>query len=370
MKVLDLFSGIGGFRLGMEMADHQSVGWVEIDKFARKAYKAIHKPEGEWTHDDIRTVDPRSIPRSDIWTFGFPCQDISVAGNQRGFGGERSSLFFTVTNLLREIKKEDPSRLPSYLLAENVKNFLSVNGGWDFLLALAELDEIGYDCEWQLLNSKDFGVPQNRERVFIIGHLRGRRTRKVFPLRRESSEAHCKLVGKLDLPGKGQVNRVYDPEGLSPTLTTMQGGRQEPKILVTKNHDRLVPRSSFTCLDASYYHFSICLVNGGKISLRSLYPYYKGLDNHGARTGVLVRPVLTPDQDRHGIYDGYRIRKLTPRECFRLQGFPDWCFDRAQAAGISDSQLYKQAGNSVTVNVIYQLARRMGYEEILDSSEI
>lgn len=130
--------------------------------------------------------------------------------------------------------------------------------------------------------------------------------------------------------------------------------------------------NSYTCLDASYY---------------------KGLDNHGARTGVLVRPVLTPDrvnkrqngrrmkdygepmftlttQDRHGIYDGYRIRKLTPRECFRLQGFPDWCFDRAQAAGISDSQLYKQAGNSVTVNVIYEIARRMGYEKVLGSCEI
>ncbi|WP_044639702.1 DNA cytosine methyltransferase [Risungbinella massiliensis] len=292
MRVLDLFSGIGGFRLGMEAAGHQAIGWVEIDKHARKSYEAIHQPEGEWTHDDIRTIDYRDVPRADIWTFGFPCQDISVAGNQAGFGGERSSLFFAVTKLLRQIKAWNPKRMPSYLLIENVKNFLSVNGGWDFLLAQAELDEIGYDCEWQLLNSKDFGVPQNRERVFIVGHLRGRGTRKVFPLERQSREAHCKLAGRLALPGKDQWNRVYDPKGLGPTLTTMQGGRQEPKVT-----------------------------------------------------------------------DGYRIRKLTPRECFRLQGFPDWAFDRAKENGVSDSQLYKQAGNSVTVNVIYEIAKRMQIEE-------
>jgi DNA (cytosine-5)-methyltransferase 1 len=358
MKVLDLFSGIGGMRLGFEMAGHETIGWVEWDKHTRKSYEAIHQPKGEWTHHDIRTVDARSIPRADVWTFGFPCQDLSVAGKQLGFAGERSSLFFTVTQLLREIKEEDPSKLPSYLLAENVKNFLSVNGGWDFLLALAELDEVGYDCEWQLLNSKGFGVPQNRERVFIVGHLRNRRTRKVFPIRGENTKTHCKLAGRLDL----QTNRIYLPEGLAPTLTTMQGGRQEPKILVTKNQEKLIPRDSFTCLDANYH---------------------KGLDNRGARTGVLeIRAVLTPDrkekrqngrrikepnepmftlttQDRHGIYDGYRIRKLTPRECFRLQGFPDWAFDRAKEAGVSDSQLYRQAGNSVTTTVIYAIAREM-----------
>lgn len=370
MRVLDLFSGIGGFRIGLEAAGHETVGWVEIDKYARKSYEAIHQPEGEWTHDDIRTVDYRELPRADIWTFGFPCQDISVAGNQAGFSGNRSSLFFAVTKRLRQIKEWDSSRMPSYLLIENVKNFLSVNDGWDFLLAQVELDEIGYDCEWQVLNSKDFGVPQHRERVFIVGHLRGRSTRKVFPIRRESTAVDCKLAD-----------------------------RPESKILVTKKGDQLVKRDIVTCLDANYA---------------------KGLDNHQARTGVLeIRPVLTPDrekirqngrrmkdpgepmftltaQDKHGIAiiddqgrtnkqhklksicptlraqthgnepkvtDGYKIRKLTPRETWRLQGFPDWAFDRARDAGVSDSQLYKQSGNSVTTTVIYEIAKQLGVDE-------
>ncbi|SFX82621.1 DNA (cytosine-5)-methyltransferase 1 [Thermoactinomyces sp. DSM 45891] len=392
MRVLDLFSGIGGFRLGMEQAEHETVGWIEMDKFARQSYQAIHQPEGEWTHDDIRTVDYRDIPKADSWTFGFPCQDISVAGKRTGFKGDRSSLFFTVTELLRKIKKEDSSRLPSYIIAENVRNFLSINGGWDFLCALSELDQIGYDCEWQLLNSKNFGVPQNRQRVFIVGHLRGRRTRKVFPIERANTE-----VTLQQIIGGRQGARVYDPTGLSCSLNSSGGGSgaNTGLYLFTKNKGNLVSRSSFTCLDASYH---------------------KGIDDHGARTGVMeVRPILTPDreikrqngrrmkesgepmftltaQDRHGVvfssgdsisrtvrtggrssldakhtWDivqdrNYRIRKLTPRECWRLQGFPDSAFDRAKEAGISDTQLYRQAGNAVAVPIIYEMGKRMNID--------
>ena len=205
MKYIDLFAGIGGFRRGMELAGHECVGFCEYDKFAVASYTAMHlitddqreylqtfplkkrqkeilKEEyrnGEWYANDIRSVDARSMPRADCWCFGFPCQDISIAGNCLGFAGKRSSLFFSVTGLIRDVQEEDR---PGYLVIENVKNLLSVNRGFDFAKLLVELDEIGYDAEWDVLNSKNFGVPQNRERVFVVGHLRGRGTGKVFPL--------------------------------------------------------------------------------------------------------------------------------------------------------------------------------------------
>lgn len=216
LTFIDFFAGIGGFRRGMELAGHKCVGFCEFDKFAVASYTSMHllteeqrkyinsieaplkkngavnfnkrqkeilKEEyknGEWYADDIRRVDATSMPRADVWCFGFPCQDISIAGKQKGFKGNRSSLFFAVTRLLRAVEEKNR---PEYLFIENVKNLLSVNRGYDFARLLVELDEVGYDAEWEVLNSKDFGVPQNRERVFIVGHLRGRSTREVFPLR-------------------------------------------------------------------------------------------------------------------------------------------------------------------------------------------
>ena len=320
MKFLDLFAGIGGFHLGMEQAGHTCVGWVEWDKFARQSYQAIHNVKGVWNASDIRTVRASELPRADCWCFGFPCQDISVAGKQKGFtAGKRSSLFFTVTGLIRDLEEKNR---PSYLLIENVKNLLSINRGLDFLKLQIELDEIGYDVEWSVLDSAEV-VPQHRERVFIVGHLRGRRTQQVFPIvqddrevnRRadatntlttrygeaqgagsyivESKPSQVRQIGNISssnsFGGNPQVGRVYDVKGISPTLSTMQGGGQEPKI-----------------------------------------------------------------------FNNFRIRKLTPLECWRLQGFPDWAFERAKQAGLSDSQLYKQAGNSVTVPVIKAIADRMG----------
>ena len=175
---------------------------------------------------------------------------------------------------------------PPLLFLENVKGLLNHDKGRTFRIILQAMDELGYDAEWQVLNSKDFGVPQNRERVFIIGHLRGAGGREIFPIGGTNEQNDSKVVGMLDLPGKDQYNRVYSIDGLSPTLTTMQGGRQEPKIMI----------------------------------------------------------------------DG-RIRKLTPLECFRVQGFPDWAYEATKKIN-SNSQLYKQAGNSVTVNVIAALAER------------
>ena len=205
MTFIDWFAGIGGFRRGMELAGHECVGFCEFDKFAVASYTSMHlitdeqrayletldlkhrqkeilKEEyrnGEWYADDIRTVSAGDIPKADCWCFGFPCQDISVAGKQVGFYGNRSSLFFRVMYLLGQQEEE---KKPTYLFIENVKNLLSVNGGWDFARLLIEMDKAGYDAEWQVFNSKYFGVPQNRERCFIIGHFRDRGGRSVFPV--------------------------------------------------------------------------------------------------------------------------------------------------------------------------------------------
>lgn len=196
MRFIDFFAGIGGIRLGLEKAGHECVGFCEWDKYARQSYKAIHNTEGEWENHDIRTATASELPRADLWCFGFPCQDISVAGKQKGIlEGERSNLFFEIIRLLQDTPKENR---PRWLLAENVKNLLSVGRGWDFARCIVALGEVGYDVEWQLFNTKYSylvggyiinGIPQNRERVFLLGRLIGDGSRReVFPIPRADGE--------------------------------------------------------------------------------------------------------------------------------------------------------------------------------------
>ncbi|EME7165555.1 DNA (cytosine-5-)-methyltransferase [Enterococcus faecium] len=413
MKFLDLFAGIGGFRLGMESAGHECVGFCEIDKFARTSYKAIHDTEEEVEMHDITTVSDefvRGIGSVDVICGGFPCQAFSIAGKRKGFEDTRGTLFFEIARFASILR-------PKYLFLENVKGLLNHEGGATFETILRALDELGYDVEWQVLNSKDY-VPQNRERVFIIGHSRTERTRKVFPFERENRttiENNIKPINDSkktrELLNFDSTNRFYDVSGISPCLNTMQGGDREPKIAIVGN---INPSGNG--------------MNGQVYSSNGLSPTLT--TNKGEGTKIVV-PVLTPDrfekrqngrrfkedgeemftltaQDRHGILvreatskgyaealpgdsvnishpnsdtrrgrvgkgiantlltgeeqavvtDNYRIRKLTPRECWRLQGFPDWTFDRAKEVN-SDSQLYKQAGNSVTVPVIADIAKRL-----------
>lgn len=374
LTFLDFFAGVGGFRRGMEMAGHTCLGHCEIDKFANMSYKEIHQPkEEEWFGTDIRRTNADELPRADVWCFGFPCQDISVAGKQLGFKGQRSSLFFTVTRLIRDSKEEDR---PKYLFIENVKNLLSVNGGSDFLKLLIELDEIGYDAEWQVLNSKNFGVPQNRERVFIIGHLRGRSGRKVFPIGGISQKANINIIGTTVKPGaKGTNSRhwVHDIEGdigaLSATdykqpkqilvravltpdrIEKRQNGRRfkelgEPMFTLTAQD-----RHGIAIKEATKRGYAIA-EKGDSINLEQ--PNSK---TRRGRVGKGIANTLTCSCNQ-GTLDGYIIRKLTPKECWRLQGWNDEDFEKA-ARVCSDSQLYKQAGNGVTVTVIYEIAKRL-----------
>lgn len=201
MKFIDFFSGVGGFTRGMELAGHQCVGHCEIDKFAEASYRSMHTitenqreylltlPKekraeeimkgdylnGEWYATDICGVRPRDLPEAECYCFGFPCQSFSIAGHRRGFEDTRGTLFFEVMRLAKE-------RQPKILFAENVAGLLNHNGGATFQTIITTMAELGYACEWQVLNSRYFGVPQNRERVFIIGHLGTDSRRKVFPI--------------------------------------------------------------------------------------------------------------------------------------------------------------------------------------------
>lgn len=197
MKVLDLFSGIGGFRSGFEQASFDIVGFVEWDEWARKSYKAIYNTEGEYEGHDIQKVKGTELPRADVWTFGSPCQNLSLTGRLEGLQGEKSSMFFEVIRLLKETDQKDK---PKYLLMENVKNLLSSNGGWDFARVILEMESVGYDVEWNVFNSTEF-TQQNRERIYIVGHLReehGGGQEKEYFLSEDQMRTLTTPVGKED----------------------------------------------------------------------------------------------------------------------------------------------------------------------------
>lgn len=398
MKFIDFFAGIGGFRRGMELAGHECVGFCEFDKFATASYISMHllteeqrktledipikkrqkeilKEEyrnGEWYANDIRRVYAEDIPKADCWCFGFPCQDISVAGKQVGFQGNRSSLFFRVMYLVGQLKEEDK---PTYLFIENVKNLLSVNGGWDFARLLIEMEQWGYDAEWQVLNSKDFGVPQNRERCFIIGHLRGRSSAEVFPVEGADGKNSVQIIAHKD--GYRRNSQVFAPDGITETLDRAekrQNGRRfkedgEPMFTLT-SQDRHGVATSLNPLGGLYTKVS-------KEFYRGIYEgCFRCLKASTHDSGVALKLNVLNINSNKGIfvkvsdelivyavwYEKYQcyiaIRKLTPRECFRLQGWSDDYFEKAQFVN-SDSQLYKQAGNGVTVTVIEAMARKM-----------
>ncbi|MCJ47755.1 DNA (cytosine-5-)-methyltransferase [Listeria monocytogenes] len=242
MKFLDLFAGIGGFRLGMEHARHECVGYVEIDKFARKSYEEIHDTEGEWTREDITKVadeEWRELRGTvDIICGGFPCQSFSIAGKRLGFEETRGTLFFEIARAAKQIQ-------PRLLFLENVKGLLSHNKGETFATILTALHELGYDAEWRVLNSKDFGVPQNRERVFIVANLRGSGGREIFPFGGENRTLNKNDIKAINDSKKvreqlkfDSLNRFYDVSGIAPCLDTMQGGGREPKIAIVGNVNR------------------------------------------------------------------------------------------------------------------------------------
>lgn len=393
----------------MEQAGHKCLGYVEIDKFARKSYEAIHNTKGEWTAHDITTVtnDDLRLLRGqvDVICGGFPCQAFSIAGKRLGFTETRGTLFFEIARLAKEIQ-------PQYLFLENVKGLLNHDSGNTFRTILSTLDELGYDAEWQLLNSKDYGVPQNRERVFIIGHLRGRSRREVFPIRssygeignvqRQQVYANTLTTRTGQANGTGsyilereqheekivtcvnpkqtegtqtrQQDRVYIPDGNMVAISAQLGGRYNivqpvftPDRAEKRQNGRRIkePGELMFTLTTQVRH-GVLIREATKKgyaeaeigdSINYSVPNSK---TRRGRVGKGIAQTLDTACNQAIIENKppYRIRRLTPRECWRLQGFPDWAFDRAQEVN-SNSQLYKQAGNSVTVNVIHAIAERL-----------
>ena len=346
MKCFSLFSGIGGFDLAMRNLGHETVGACEIDKYARSVYAKNFPGVPIW--EDATKINPKEIPDFEILCAGFPCQAFSIAGKRRGFDDTRGSLFFEIARIVKEKK-------PSYLLLENVKGLLSHDKGETFRTIIRTLDEVGYDVQWQIINSKYF-VPQNRERVFIVGYLRGKGRRKILPI----GNYDTKVGGENNLKQLNDTphdtGRIYHPDGLARSLRANSGGMGSKTGLyaVVNDHGTLKEK---------------------EIS-NNLHPnYWKGMDNHAQRTMITV-PVLTPDrlekrqngrrfkengdvsftltaQDKHGIFNGTRIRRLTPKECETLQGFPDNFTKYGEnSEEISDTQRYKMCGNAVTVPVV------------------
>jgi len=327
MKYLSLFTGIGGFELGIkqayeniltqktekrtgeeneeiirkqegkinnegnqrlgsggaELLQHSDgsptgqptcIGYSEIDKYATQIYQS-HFPSHK-NYGDITKIDAEKLPDFDIVVGGFPCQSFSIAGKRGGFTDTRGTMFFEICRILKQ-------KQPRLVLLENVKGLLSHDEGRTFRTIITSLDELGYDCQWQVLNSKNFGVPQNRERVFIAGHLRGTCRPEVFPIGESNEQTGASVRRIAHNDTFRRYNQTYEKTGSTEALDTSGGGGHQP----------CVP-------------------------------------------------------------EGIKIRRLTPLECERLQGFPDnW------TAGVSDSQRYKMCGNAVTVNVIQAIMERL-----------
>lgn len=346
MRYFSMFSGIGGFELGIGNKA-ECIGYSEIDKYAIQIYEKHFKHKN---YGDATKIVPRELPEFDLLVGGFPCQAFSIAGKRGGFNDTRGTLFFDIARIAKE-------KRPTNLLLENVKGLLSHNNGRTFKTIISTLNELGYDLQWQVLNSKNFGVPQNRERVFIVGHIRGEPRPQVFPFKENdknnnemgrhlsqrtknrkrhivntdsevSQNGENGHIHQINQPNHSN-NRIYGKEGISPTLNTMQGGMRQPKIAIPV-----------------------------------ITPNRKEKRQNGRRFKNDGEPAFTLNtQDQHGVFDGLKIRRLTPTECERLQGFPDgWTKQgiwKNQITEISDTQRYKCLGNAVTVNVIEEIIKRM-----------
>lgn len=376
MRVIELFAGVGSQTQALKNLGikHEVIGISEIDKYAINSYEQLHGTVNNF--GDISKID--ILPTADLWTYSFPCQDISIAGKQSGFdkeGNTRSGLLWEVERLLKVSEK------PKYLLMENVKNLVSKKFKPGFNKWCECLEEMGYKNYWQVLNAKDYGIPQNRERVFMISIL-GEHKPYIFPEKQElktrlkdlleseveekyylserilkgfiktnfknmgfkfnpvkveeANIGHCITSGNNDRATDNfiiqvgnikestwknpQVGRIYSVEGISPTLNICSGGGHEPKIIQLS----------------------------------------RGFNKGGIHNIV---PTLSKSswEQNNFLKNGLRIRKLTPKECWRLMGWKDEQFEKIH--GISNTQLYKQAGNGIVVNVLEAIFKNLFQEQ-------
>lgn len=405
IKYLDMYSGLGGFRSPLdEVGGFECVGYCEIDKFAKQAYDTLYDAKGEMYCEDARNICPDDLPDIDLICAGFPCQSFSLAGKQRGFDDTRGTLFF-------EVARVAAAKRPTLLFLENVQNLLSHDKGWTFETILEVLDDIGYDVSWTVLNSANFGVPQSRNRVFITGFLRGRCAGEIFAF----SQANPKTL-KQRLPGR-EGNRVYDSNGLAITLTSSAGGfggRTGLYILPIKSKTKIgyqfahsgdsintayannntrrgrvgegIAHTETTTATLAVYLIDMnpspqltelarCItarqdsgISNRKgehsavlVIVKEIMPdeikELNGIKAEESNTDKTAGVIILSDEEDNQ-YIAY-IRKLTPKECWRLQGFTDEQFNKVKAIGMSDSQLYKMAGNAVTVPAVFAISREL-----------
>lgn len=309
LKCVSLFSGIGGFDLAMTNLGHEIVGACEIDGPARTIY-ARHFPKVKLWQDATK-LDPKDLPGHDILMAGFPCQAFSVAGKRLGFQECRGTLFYEIVRIAKETR-------PSIIFLENVMGLLNHDKARTIIQIISSLDEVGYDVEWQVTNSK-YHLPQNRERIFIVGHLRGSGSRKIFPI--------------TDINGQ-DIGKSTDKE-------------------------RVVSHS----IDANYFkgpdkHAQRTIIQTGVYAVEN--PLFPNKVKNGSRIKTHDEPSFTLQSNPafvQGVIVNKRLRKLTPTECERLQGFPD-----SWTEGQSDTQRYKQLGNAVTVPMVQIIAERFKIE--------
>ncbi len=415
MKYLDLFSGAGGFRSAFEqIPGTECVGHCEIDVHADKSYRALFHTEGEWFCNDARQIDTAGLPDFDLVCGGFPCQSFSIAGHRKGFEDTRGTLFFEIARILK-------ARKPPFVLLENVPGLLSHDEGRTFAVILGTLSRLGYHVEWQVLNSKDFGVPQSRQRVFIVGYLGAGCAGKILPILGTNGASLIQVLGGA------QGLRVYDPEGIACTQAAQAGGmggktglyavgfnrkdgithglkeayalnasnfrglnRNQSQTAVLKTDDASFidlcagnPKLTDTarCVTANYGKTTLCYHKGersgvletdGVLLIKEATKCgfkpanigdtvdlsYATSNTRRGRVGRDIAHTLDTGSTQGVVTLSGRIRKLTPRECFRLQGYRENQIDKILAI-TSDSQAYKQAGNGVTVNVVYAIGLKI-----------
>lgn len=325
LRVFEAFSGYGSQSLALERLgiEHEVVAISEIDKYALQAYYALHNKDIP-NLGDISKLDVNDIPKHDLFTYSFPCQDISVAGKTKGIvkGETRSGLLYECERIIE-------AKRPKYLLLENVKNLVGKKFKSQFEEWLAYLENLGYTNYWKVLNAKDYGVPQNRERVFVVSIL-GQHKAYEFPKKLE-------LTKKLkDILEEETDNKHHLSDNTIKKIIVVD---KNIKPSVKLNFER--EKNEISKSNKEIYQ---CKCNSG------------WQDN---KVGIKVAPTLRANNSHTCIYSDFRIRKLTPKECFRLMGLKDDDIDKIQATGVSNTQQYKMAGNSIVVDVLEAIFKNL-----------
>lgn len=360
-KFIELFAGIGGFRQALDPLGGECVLSSEIDKFANDSYEIIY---GHRTAGDIFKIGSKEVSDHDILVGGFPCQAFSLAGKRGGFDDARGTLFFEALRIAKE-------KRPKVLFLENVKGLVSHDKGKTLDTMITALSEIGYAVDFNILNSKYFGVPQNRERIFIIAFREDLVTLERWKIegngiiakgKKRISEYEWLKTFNFSWPKNKEIKLKLKDILEKEVDEKYYLSEEKTKGLLMKIEEtdglpiKEATKKGFTLAkegDSVNYQFPESKTRRGRIG--------KGIANTLEASNINQGVV---EEEKTNKLEKYRIRKLTPLECWRLQGFNDEVHEKVKAGGISDSQRYKQAGNAVTVNVIRAIA-----EKILETLE-